>query len=162
MRAMTETSVTIGCGTSLRRWPARAEGLPDMAEATTMRKSAVLLMAAITAVMASAPVMAADTSANREEPRHHRRRRREAGQPRRGACFAKHPLGEHRADRSRPNRLRARLWRERHPRHDLSGRIALKIRGGDRRHASRRTGQAQPRSRREQRAHLLACSEQSL
>jgi CubicO group peptidase (beta-lactamase class C family) len=34
-----------------------------MAEATTMRKSAVLLMAAITALIASAPVMAADTSA---------------------------------------------------------------------------------------------------
>jgi len=34
-----------------------------MGEATTMRKSAVLLMASITAVMASAPVMAAETSA---------------------------------------------------------------------------------------------------
>src|SRR5512139_1505819 len=49
--------------------------------------------------------------------------------------LAQHPIGQHRADRSGSPRVRQRLRSGRHARHPVSGRIALEIRRGNRRHA---------------------------
>ena len=75
---------------------------------------------------------------------------------------APHSIGQSRADRSGQHRLCARLWRERHAQHAVSGRLAVEIRGGGRRHASRRAEEARARRRRQRQAHLMEGAGQRL